>query len=217
VKRLLPVLLAALALAGCTSSGDPGPTAPASTHTLTQTSTRTAPPPVVTFKPPAPATVRPLPPGQNAPKGEKDKRCPYIKTGLNQDDNSGVNLADIEGDRVYRTTVLTKYRPVGCRFYFYAPPSEATADIRPYTFATATEAYNAMVLVARTGTTPIPEREFVKGATGVAYRTKFFGQDGARDWAFVFAKGKHMVIIHTQRKDTSRNAVYLGKAIAEKF
>jgi hypothetical protein len=26
-----------------------------------------------------------------------------------------------------------------------------------------------------------------------------------------------MVIIHTQRKDTSRNALYLGQAIAAKF
>jgi hypothetical protein len=216
VKRLLPVLLAALALAGCTSNGNPGPTAPASTHTLTQTSTRT-PPVVVKFRAPAPATVRPLPPGATAHTGETDRRCPYIKTGLNQDENTGVNLADIEGDRVYRTTVLAAYKPVGCRFYFIGPPYEATADIRPYTFATATEAYNAMVVVARSGTNPIPEREFVKGATGVAYRTKFFGQDGARDWAFVFAKGKHMVIIHTQRKDTSRNAVYLGQAIAAQF
>ena len=119
--------------------------------------------------------------------------------------------------RPCRTTVLTGYKPVGCRFYFIAPPYEATADIRPYTFATATEAYNAMVLVARTGTDPLPEREFVKGATGVAYRTRFFGDDGAQDWAFVFAKDKHMVIIHTQRKDTSRNALYLGQAIAAKF
>jgi hypothetical protein len=216
VKRLLPMLVAVLALAGCTSSGSPGPTAPASTHTLTQTSTRSSAP-VPVFKAPAPATVRPLPPGRAAPKGEKDKRCPYIKTGLNQDQNTGVNLADIEGDRVYRTTVLTQFKPVGCRFYFIAPPYEATADIRPYTFATATEAFNAMVLVARTGTDPIPEREFVKGATGVRFRTKFFGDDGARDWAFVFAKGTHMVIVHTQRKDTSFNALSLGKAIAARF
>lgn len=216
MKRLVLPLLAALALAGCTSSGTAGPTAPASTHTLTQTSTRT-PAVVATFKPPAPATVRPLPPGSNTSRGENDGRCPYIKTGLNQDANTGVNLADIEGDRVYRTTVLTGYKPVGCRFYFIAPPYEATADIRPYTFPTATEAYNAMVLVARSGTDPIPERELVTGATGVAYRTKFFGDDGAQDWAFVFAKGKHMVIIHTQRKDTSRNALYLGQAIAAQF
>lgn len=215
MRTLLAALVAVLAVAGCTSSGTPDSNGPGSTHTVTQTGTR--PPTASTFKPPAPATVRPLPPGRKTPKGEKDKRCPYIKTGLNQDDGGGVNLADIEGDRVYRTTVLTTYRPVGCRFYFIGPPYEATADIRPYTFSTPTEAYNAMVLVARTGTDPIPEREFVKGATGVAYRTKFFGDDKARDWAFVFAKGTHMVIIHTQRKDTSRNAVYIGKAIAAKF
>jgi hypothetical protein len=51
----------------------------------------------------------------------------------------------------------------------------------------------------------------------VCYRTKYFGPDGAKDWAFVFAKGNHMVIVHTQRKDTSRNAFYLGRAIAAKF
>ncbi|MDT4988970.1 MAG: hypothetical protein QOI74_3064, partial [Micromonosporaceae bacterium] len=49
------------------------------------------------------------------------------------------------------------------------------------------------------------------------YRTKFFSRDGTQDWAFVFAKGEHMVIIHTQRKDTSRNALYLAQAIAGKF
>ncbi len=136
---------------------------------------------------------------------------------MNQDENTGVNLADIEGDRVYRTTVLTGYKPVGCRFYFIAPPYEATADIRPYTFATATEAYNAMVRTAQTGAEPIPERNFAPDATGVCYRTKYFAPDGARDWAFVFAKGKHMVIVHTQRKDTSFNALSIGKAIAAKF
>jgi hypothetical protein len=217
VKRLLPMLLAVLAVAGCTSSPDKpsGSRPPKSTVTLTQTDTRPAPAP--TYRPPAPATVRALPPGRDPAKGERDKRCPYIKTGLNQDENTGVNLADIEGDRVYRTTVLTKYNPVGCRFYFYAPPYEAVADIRPTTFATATEAFNAMVRTAQTGSEPIPERDFAKGATGVCFRTKFFGQDGARDWAFVFAKGKIMVIVYTQRKDTSRNAFYIGKAIAGKF
>jgi hypothetical protein len=217
VKRLLPILVAALALAGCTSSsGDKAPTTTTTTtRTLTQTSTR--PPQADTFRPPPPATVRPLPPGREPPKGEKDKTCPYIRSGLNEDDGSGVNVADLEGDRVYRTTVLTKYKPVGCRFYFYAPPYEAVADIRPTTFATAAEAYNAMVRTAQTGTEPIPERDFVKGATGVCFRTKFFGQDGARDWAFVFAKGKVMVIVYTQRKDTSRNAFYIGKAVAGKF
>jgi hypothetical protein len=209
--------VAGLALGGCTSSGDPGPTGPTTTHTLTQTGTRPPTAAVATFRPPRPSAVRPLSPGHKTPKGEKDQRCPYIKTGLNQDDSSGVNLANIEGDRVYRTTVLTTYRPVGCRFYFIAPPYEATADIRPYTFATPTEAFNAMVLVARTGTHPIPERDFVKGGTGVCYRTTFFGHDGGKDWAFVFAKGNHMVIVHTQQTKSSRNAFYLGKAIAAKF
>jgi hypothetical protein len=163
------------------------------------------------------ATVKPLPPGHRTRKGEKDGKCPYIKSGLNETSGGGVNLADIEGDRVYRTTVLTKYKPVGCRFYFYAPPYEAVAEIRPRTFATATEAFNAMILTARTGHELITERNFVAGVTGICFRTRFFGPDHRRDWAFAFAKGRVMVVIYTQRSDTSRNAVYLAKAIAKKF
>jgi hypothetical protein len=161
--------------------------------------------------------VRPLPPGSTAPKGEKDRPCPYIRAGLNVDGGGGVNLADLEGDRVYRTTVLSGYHPVGCRFYFYAPPYEAIADIRPRRFATEVAAHNAMVLTARTGHELITERDFVRGVDGICFRTKFFGEDGARDWAFVFAKGPTMVAVYTQRTDTSRNALYIAKAIAGKF
>jgi hypothetical protein len=212
------MFVAVVALAACTSSPDKpsGSRPPKRTITITQTDTRPATP-VATFTPPAPATVRALPPGRDPAKGEKDKACPYIRSGLNEDSGGGVNIADLEGDRVYRTTVLTNYKPVGCRFYFYSGPFEAVADIRPTTFKTPTEAFNAMVRTAQTGYDPIPERDFVKGATGVCYRTKFFGPDGNRDWAFVFAKGKVMVVVHTQRKDTSRNAFYIGKAIAAKF
>jgi hypothetical protein len=211
------VVLALLALAGCTPSGSahgtPGPTV-----TGTDTVVHTLPPTgAVSFRPPAPATVPPLPPGAKPHNGEKDKSCPYIRSGLDEDNGAGVNLADIEGDRVYRTTVLTAYRPVGCRFYFYAPPYEAIADIRPRTFRSAVEARNAMILTARTGTELITERNFVGGVDGICFRTKFFGQDGKRDWAFAFAKGKVMVVVYTQRKDTSRNALYIAQAIAGKF
>jgi hypothetical protein len=181
--------------------------------------TRTRSPQPDTFQPPRARFVRPLPPGTRPAKGEKDHRCPYIKTGLNQDYDysGGVNLADLEGDRVYRTTVLTKHHPVGCRFYFYAPPYEAIAEIRPFTLASTQAARDAMILTARTGKELITERGFVEGLVGISFRTKFFRQDGPGDWAFVFAKGRRMVIVYTQRSDTSRNALYIARAIAKKF
>jgi hypothetical protein len=33
----------------------------------------------------------------------------------------------------------------------------------------------------------------------------------------VFAKGSRMVVVYTQRSDTSRNALYIAQAIAHKF
>lgn len=204
----------ALALTACTSSAaTPEPRV----STRTSTATHTRPPSTGTFTPPKPAAVRPLPPGAKPPRGEKERGCPYIRTGLNVDAGGGVNLADLEGDRVYRNTVLTNRHPVGCRFYFYAPPYEAIAEIRPYTLGTPVQAYNAMIATAKTGHDLITERDFVKGVDGINFQTRFFGVDGNRDWAFVFAKGKHMVIVYTQRTDTSRNALYIAKAIAGKF
>jgi hypothetical protein len=125
-------------------------------------------------------------------------------------------MAKLEGDRVSRSTLLLKYHPVGCRFYF-AYGTQAIADIRPYTFATTTQAFNAMVLMARTGSEPITEKNFVGNLTGICFRTKFNGDDGSRDWAFAFAKGKRMVVVYTQQNDTSRNALYIARAIAAKF
>jgi hypothetical protein len=212
-RRVLLLPLAGL-LAGCTSSGPPAPST--STVTSTVVGTRT-PGATSTFTPEPVATVHPLTPGSVPRRGEKERRCPYLRTGLNQEAGGGVNLADLEGDRVYRTTVLTRYRPVGCRFYFYAPPYEAVADIRPFTFPTATAAYNAMVLTARTGRSQIPQRNFTAGLTGISFRTRYFGPDGWRDWAFVFAKGTVMVAVYTQRSDTSRNAVYIARAVAARI
>jgi hypothetical protein len=213
MTKWIATLAACLALAACTSSTSHNPPAPTSggTRTIVHTTTPT----VTNFKPPAPASVHPLT-GDAAPKGEKFARCPYIRSGLNADDGSGVNMAKLEGDRVSRSTLLTRYKPVGCRFYF-AYGTQAISDIRPYTFATTTQAFNAMVLMSRTGHDAITERDFVKGLTGISFRTKYFGPDGDRDWAFAFAKGKRMIVVYTQQNDTSRNALYIAQAIAPKF
>lgn len=214
--RLLAGVAAVLALAACTSNQPGGPSGgTTTTSTRTVTMTRTPPPRSYT---PAPATsVAPLVQGAPPPAGEVERTCPYIKAGLDQEPTTDPNVADIEGDRVYRTTVLTGRTPVGCRFYFAYAAHEAVADILPTTFATATDAYNAMVRTAEAGAEQIAEPNFVPGVTGICYRTRFFGPDGAQDWAFVFAKGRVLVVVHTQRTDTSRNALYLARALAGRF
>lgn len=210
-------LVALVALAGCTSGGNANPRPPpASTITHVVTATRT-PTNSATVPPAAAATVPPLSPGSKPHQGEIDKRCPYIRSGLNEDNGGGANVADIEGDRVYRTTVLTRDQPHGCRFYFYAPPYEAVADIRPTTFPTATAAHNALVRTAQAGSEQISEPNFVKGVDGIRFRAKFFGPDGKRDWAFAFAKGKVLVVVHTQQTNVSLNARLLADAIVARF
>ena len=57
----------------------------------------------------------------------------------------------------------------------------------------------------------------VPGVDAISYRTKFLSADGTGDWACVFVKGKVMVVVRTQRSDTSLNARLIAQAIASKF
>jgi hypothetical protein len=213
VTRIGHVAVAAvLLLTACTTSQ-------VTVIRTTTTQTVTHPPPSVAVT--VDQFVRPLPPGDATPSGEIDRRCPYIRTGLNEDangyDEHAANVADIEGDRIYRTTVLSRLRPIGCRFYFYAPPYEAVADIVPRTYPTALDAHNALVAIARLGTDAMSQPAFVPGVDGILYRTRFFIDDDRRDWAFAFAKGRVLVVVHTQRTDTSLSAMLLGKAVVGRF
>lgn len=150
------------------------------------------------------------------PAGEKEQNCPYIASSPDQ--NPGTNVADIEGDHVYRTAVITTTKPVGCRFYFYASPFEAIADIVPTTFATTTQAYDAMVATGEAGVGAEPVKDLITGVDAVLYRTSFFGADGRdADWACVFATGTVMVVVHTQQTNVSFNARELAAAVAPKF
>ena len=216
MKALAALLVVVAALAGCTKHQPP---TTVTTHDVTQTRVVTETSAPHTFTPPPAASVAPLPPGAGTPRGEVERACPYIKPGLDIDGyNEPDSVAEIEGDRIYRMTVLTDFKPVGCRFYFYAPPYEAVADIQPHTFATATEAHNAMVLTAeKAGTDAIGRPDIAPGVDAVLFRTKFFGPDGGRDWACAFAKGKVMVVVHTQQNDVSLNALRLAQAIVGKF
>ncbi len=207
-------------VAGCTSDR-PRPAGSTTTRTEIET-VGTRPPSTSPVTPAAPSTRAPLPPGHQPHAGEKAGPCPYIKAGLDVAATREPNVADIEGDRVGRTTVLTRLAPVGCRFYFSGGgyegvAYEAIAEIRPQTYANAATAHNAMVLTARTGKGLIVERGFVKGLDGICFQTRFFGPDKNDDWAFVFAKGRVLVTVYTQVTVSSRNALYLAQAIAAKF
>lgn len=215
MRRLLLLVPVVLALAACTSSGKPHTTVitDPTTVVISRTNHTTADP---KFTPKPAKTIAPLGPDQKPPKGEVRKSCPYLKGGLDSEPTSGPNVADIEGDRVGTITVLPGLEPVGCRFYF-AYTYQPIADILPRTFRSARAAYDAMILTAKAGASAEPVRDFVKGVTGISYQTKFDGNDGAKDWAFVFAKGKVMVVVHTHQYNTSFNARALAKAIVGKF
>jgi hypothetical protein len=204
--------LIALSAAMVTGCGSTAPLSP-STSILTDTVTTTLP--ASTFRPPPPTSVAPLPPGSAVPPGEAEQACPYIASTPQQDPKT--NVADIVGSHVYRTTVLTRSRPVDCRFYFYAPPYAAVADIDAQTFATELDARNAMIRTAEAGQQVIGQPHLAPDVPGVAYRTVFYGPDGGRDWACAFAAGAVLVVVHTQRTDTAAAAVYLAQAVAGRF
>jgi hypothetical protein len=214
---------AALVVAGCTSPSA-GPGTGGTTVTSTQTLTRPAPStsaasPVVPKPFALAAVVVPArPPGQPLPKGEVDGSCPYIKAGLNiEPEPTGNNFADLEGNRVQRVTRLTTLKPMGCRFYFeddYHP----TGDILPMTYSSATEAYNAMVTTAKAGSSVQGVPSFVPGVDGISFQTRFNAPDAGQDWAFVFAKGKVLVVIRTdQNKNLPADAENIAKAIVDRF
>lgn len=202
------VAAVAVALTGCThSTATPNTT---TTKVVTQTHTSTAP---VTAVPAG--YVAPLRPGEHPAKGEVEKSCPYIKS--TQDEDPVHSVAVIEGNRVYRTTVITSTKPVGCRFYFWAAPYEAVADIITKTYGSATLAHNAMVATAKAGSRAEGVKNLVPGIDAVLFQTKFFSEDGGKDWACAFAKGSVLVIVHTNQTDVSFNARELAAYIAPKI
>ena len=208
-SALAAVLVAAPLLAGCTSKNDGASKTNDVTNTRTITHTRTSAVPTVTAKPET--TVAPLPPGAAPAKGEVEKACPYI---LSSQDQGPSSMADLEGDRVYRTTVLTTMKPVGCRFYFWSGPYEAIAEIATQQFADPRTARAAMIATAKVDPGAQGYPNLLPNIDAISYRTKFFGQDGNRDWACVFVKGSLMVKVRTQRVDTSLNARLIAKVIA---
>jgi hypothetical protein len=200
--------VAALTLSACTKSKTPAPIDTTVTQTVTGTRTTTAPGKAITF-----SFAAQLPPGAGPAKGELEKPCPYIASSPDQ--NPNVNVADIEGDHVYRTTQLVDMKPVGCRFYFYAGPYEPVADITTYRFASAAEATTSLSLTARKDAEAFT-KSLGHGITGVLFRAKLNPEDGGNDWACGFVKGNLVIVVRT-RQNVSFNAGEIAKAIVTKF
>ncbi len=210
-RRLVAVLvLAALVTAGCSKRVVKVITTSTSTQVVTATQTLTSPPAAgSTYTPPPAKAVTPLGSAKAAmPAGEREGTCPYI---------ANIDFAQTEGDRVFRTAVLTTTTPAGCRFYFWSAPFQAIGDIVPMTFATPTDAYNAMVATGTAGAGTFGVKDVVPGVDAVLYQTAFNPQDGSKDWACTFAKGNVMVTVHTQQTNTSQDARNLAVLLAPKF
>ncbi|MGN6606356.1 MAG: hypothetical protein ACTHMS_05015 [Jatrophihabitans sp.] len=188
----VPVLGAALAMAGCTSSSAPPPP---TTSTITTTVAPHVTP--VSTGPTTAATAR---------------RCPLI------DEQTA---ADDLGMRLDRITVLRSGGAVvGCRIYALQgsplsqseklPPGRQPAlEVTITRYGSAKAAYNATVLVARRGTNPQQVR--LQGTTGVCFQTAFYRADHGRDWACAVPHGVTMVLVRTVVTSPSFNAVQATK------
>lgn len=210
MRRRLSCVVVALILVSCTRGVDRVRTTPSSPSSSVPS--RSHPVPDIS----AANAVAPVPPGP-PPAGERDGHCPYIRTGLNQDPTSLPNVADIEGNRIYRTTILTRTSPVGCRFYFINPPYQATADIQPRRYSSAADARAAVLAIGARGSDATRRAAFVPGLDGVLFRTAFVAADRGRDWAFAFSKGPIVVVVRTEETTSSLNAELLAAAIAPAF
>lgn len=194
-----------IALGGCTSggAGDSGaPASPGGTTAADALPTGRA----SAGRPDPPATSRAVestPNRHTGPVTEKAGVCPYISTQ---------RVADIEGNRVGRSTVVTTPEP-GCRFYFMYGDRHLTASISIARLPSATAAFNR---VARTRGSAVFSTPGI-GSAAVLYRTRFYPPDGDRDWACRFAKGTLVVTVHTDQVEPSANARNLARAVVDRI
>ncbi|MDQ1731773.1 MAG: hypothetical protein QOK10_1932 [Pseudonocardiales bacterium] len=122
---------------------------------------------------------------------EIDKPCPYASTD---------DFRDAEGDRTVRSVQLAG-NPVGCRYYFAYDPAEIIGEITIQTFATSTQAFNAVVTAAKGHPEAYGDKSIGDGA--VLLKLPLQGVD---TWACVFAKGKRVVTAHTRQTTVAQDA-----------
>ena len=154
------------------------------------------------------------------PSGEVEAGCPYIRTGLDQEPTSGPQRRRHRGrpglpdDRADHGCT-----PVGCRFYFSCA---ALRGGRRHPAATLPTAAGRPQRDGADRARPAHDlssgrRTSSRASTASATARGSSARTAARDWAFVFAKGKVLVVVHTQQHGhlaatpvTSRQAI-VGK------
>jgi len=204
VRSVVLAVVAMSALSGCQHSGGAGPSGtPQSAGPSGTPTDATGVPGAHGEQESGPrSTVVSTPtPTLSAPGGVKEASgtCPYI---------SSKAWADGEGSRVGRVTLL-QTKPVGCRFYFEYDQNVIVGEIDMARFATATQAYNAMVGSAKGHPEVQSDRSI--GAGSVAFQTPL---QGIRTWQCVFAKGTSVVTVRTRQPYPALNAFLLARAIA---
>jgi hypothetical protein len=122
---------------------------------------------------------------------EIDKPCPYASTD---------DFRDAEGDRTVRSVQLTG-NPVGCRYYYANDPAVIIGEITIQTFATSTQAFNAVVTAANGHPEAYGDKTIGDGAVLLKLPLQ-----GADTWACVFAKGKRVVTAHTRQTNVAQDA-----------
>ncbi|MDQ1735979.1 MAG: hypothetical protein QOH56_2230 [Pseudonocardiales bacterium] len=133
---------------------------------------------------------------------ELDKPCPYADLD---------SMRDQEGDRTDRSVQLAT-NPVGCRYYFQYDHSVIITEITIERFATATEAFNAVVTAAK------GHPEFVddKSIGDFGSITIKLPLQGVSTWACIFSKGKLAITAHTRQTVVGQDARNVAKLIAPK-
>lgn len=150
-----------------------------------------------------PSTIMTTPtPGLSSRTGaEIDKPCPYASTD---------DFRDAEGDRTVHSVELAG-TPVGCRYYFEYDPSTVIGEIRIQTFATSTEAFNAMVTAAKGHPEAYGDKTIGDGA--VLLKLPLQGIDA---WACVFAKGRSVITAQTRQTAVAQDAKNVAVLIEPK-
>jgi hypothetical protein len=140
-------------------------------------------------------------PKLNIPAGaaEIDKPCPYASNDA---------MRNAEGDRTVHSVQLAT-DPIGCRYYFEYDPSVIIAEITVERFASATEAFNAVVTVAKS------HPEFVDDKTigDFGSITVRLPLQGADTWACLFSKGDLVVVAHTRQTEVGQDARNVARLI----
>lgn len=176
---------------GCTKSQTASPAPVTDTVTLTRS------PPTVSVVPTGPLDARPL--------SRADGLCPFLT------ESAAVTAVGMRMDR--QAIISRGGKAVGCDFYAdqawaqseHLPgPNQPVLEILSTRYASATIAYNAMVLASRAGTSA-HQANLGNGQIGVSYRTQFDPADGGTDWAYVFSVGTLLITVLTAQNSSELN------------